>query len=389
MLYRLFTSIFLCFTIMITNTYAADTSKSSIVMDMDTGRILYKNNIDEKRLIASTTKIMTAILTIENTDINEVIEVGEEILTMYGTNIYIEVGEKITIKDLLYGLLLRSGNDSAVVLAKYVGKTEENFVTMMNEKAKEIGMQNTTFENPHGLDDDTKNYSTAYDMALLSSYANKNETYNEISKTTKYTTTTANKSYLWYNRNKLLTTYEYCTGGKNGYTPDAGRTLVTTASKNNLNLTVITLNDPNEYDTHRYLYNKTYENYKVYKIIDKDNFEISKTLYNGQVKLNSSFLYPLTKSEKEKVTTEITILDKDVDPEKVGYIKIKIDDEIIGLLDIYKDTEKKEDISIFTRIKNYLLDILKKLMLGRQNNLNPGPLVPIPLEIYNSVSLTL
>ena len=207
------------FSFAIVDTHAKDTAQSTVVMDLDSGRVLYEKNAHEKRLIASTTKIMTAILTIENTNINKTVTVGEEILKMYGTNIYIEVGEKMKVKDLLYGLLLRSGNDSATVLAKHVGGTEENFVKMMNAKSRLLGMMDTTFSNPHGLDDDTENYSTAYDMALLSTYANSSNTYREISKTKKYTTNTKNKSYLWYNRNKLLSTYEYCTGGKNGYTP--------------------------------------------------------------------------------------------------------------------------------------------------------------------------
>lgn len=144
----------------------SDSSSSSVVMDMDSGRILYSKNKDEKRLIASTTKIMTCIITIENMDLNKKIIVGDEVLKMYGTNIYVEVGEEISIRDLLYGLMLRSGNDASVVLAKNVFGSYDKFIKMMNKKAKELNMNNTIFNNPHGLDDDTKNYSTAYDMAL-------------------------------------------------------------------------------------------------------------------------------------------------------------------------------------------------------------------------------
>lgn len=369
---------------------AIDSSKSSVVIDIDTGRVLYEKNANEKRLIASTTKIMTAILTLENASLKEKVKVGDEVLKMYGTNIYIEVGETMTIEDLLYGLLLRSGNDAAITLATYIGGTEENFVKMMNDKAKELEMNNTKFENPHGLDDETKNYSTAYDMSLLSRYAMSNKDYKRITKTKKYKTKTANKSYIWYNRNKLLSEYEYCTGGKNGYTPAAGRTLVTTASKNNLNLTAVTLNDPNEYITHESLYNDIYSKYKLYKIIDKDKFLKSnpetKSMY-----LKSSFYYPLTAEENKRVTTKIKLLEPDTISEKAGYIKIELENNIIGIVDIfYKDkSEKKEDSSIFQKIKIYLTENLKKLMLGRQNSLNPGPLVPIPLEIYNSESFIL
>lgn len=368
----------------IINVSAMDTSQASVVMEHKTGRILYANNANEKKLIASTTKIMTAILTIENTNIKEKIKVGKEVLAMYGTNIYIEVGETITIEDLLYGLLLRSGNDAAIVLAYYVGGTEEKFVQMMNEKASELGMTNTHFNNSHGLDDYNENYSTAYDMALLSVYASKNKVYKKISSTKKYSTQTDRKSYLWYNRNKLLNTYELCTGGKNGYTPKAGRTLVTTAKKDNIELTVVTLNDPDEYDTHIYLYNKIYSSYQLYKIIDKETFKIPESLYQGKYELKSSFIYPVSKDEISHITTEIVILNKKID-RTIGYVNIKLNDKTIGIVDIYKDEQKKEDISIFKQIINYVLDILKKLILGRQKSLNPGPLVPIPLEIYTLV----
>ena len=173
-------------------------------MDLDSGRVLYQENIKEKKLIASTTKILTAIVTLENASLDKEVIIGDEVLKMYGTNIYIEVGEKITIKDLLYGLLLRSGNDAAVALAVAVSGSEEEFVKLMNKKAQDIGMKDSSFTNPHGLDDDTKNYSTAYDMALLSRYAYQNKTYRKIVGTKKYVTKTKDKTYLWYNRNKLL-----------------------------------------------------------------------------------------------------------------------------------------------------------------------------------------
>ena len=315
---------------------ALDTAHSSIVMDLDTGKVLYKNDINSKRLIASITKILTAMVTIENSDINKEITVGEEVLKMYGTNIYIEVGEKMTIKDLLYGLLLRSGNDASVVLAKAVGKSEENFVKMMNAKAKEIGMKSSTFQNPHGLDEETKNYSTAYDMALLSRYAYQNSTYRTIVGTSKYETQTEGKSYLWYNRNKLLTSYQYCTGGKNGYTPSAGKTLVSTATKNKLNLTIVTLDDPNIYETHKYLYDLMFEKYKRYKIVDKNNFKIDKNFYEGEIYLKDSFYYPLKENEIDKVKTLVKIIDKKGNNNIVGKIVISLEKEVIGEVNIYK-----------------------------------------------------
>lgn len=340
----------------ITSVNALDTSHSSIVMDLKSGRILYENNANEKRLIASTTKIMTAIITLENIELEKKIVVGEEVLKMYGTNIYIEVGEELKIKDILYGLLLRSGNDAAVVLANNVTNTEEEFITLMNEKAQELGMKDTIFENPHGLDEETQNYSTAHDMALLSKYAMKNKNYRKIVKTKKYTTKSEEKTYLWYNRNKLLTNYEFCTGGKNGYTPDAGKTLVTTASKNNLDLTIVTLDDPNEYETHKNLYEQMYSLYQNYTIIDKNNFTIDKNIYNGDVYLKESFQYPLTEEETEKIKTEVYIKkNKEKKSTKIGNIIIKLNNKKIGELDIYEKTKKEEKKTLFQKIKELFL----------------------------------
>ena len=210
-----------------------------MVMDNDSGRILYENNSNERRLIASTTKIMTCILVLENSDLSKKITVGDEILKVYGTNIYVEVGEILTIKDLLYGLMLRSGNDAAIVLANNIFNSEDEFIHKMNDKAKEIGMNNTVFNNPHGLDEETKNYSTAYDMALLAKYAYKNRMYRNIISTKKYNTKSNLKSYEWYNRVELINSYKYSLGGKNGYTPKAGKTLVSYASKDNMNLMLV------------------------------------------------------------------------------------------------------------------------------------------------------
>lgn len=387
---RFFLCLFLVMLFFPINISAKDNSASSIVIDNATGRVLYKNNINEKRLIASTTKIMTAILTIENANLDDTIKVGNEILDMYGTNIYIEVGEKITIKNLLYGLILRSGNDAAKTLSINIGGTEKKFVEMMNKKAKELGMNNTTFENPHGLDDYTKNYSTAYDMALLSQYASRNKQYMKISKTKKYSAKTKNKAYLWYNRNKLLNMYEYCTGGKNGYTPDAGKTLVTTAEKDGLSLSIVSLNDSDTYDTHKSLYENIYSKYKNYTIINKETFKLENSKYKNKVHLKNSFVYPLTKKERENIKTKVILFNESEIKEIIGYVQIKLNNETIGRVNIYKNEEKKEDeVSIFKKGTNYLVEILKKLKLGLQNSLNPGSVVPNPLDIYSFVFPTL
>lgn len=323
-------------------------------MDLDSGRILYEKNANQKRLIASITKIMTAIVAIEEGDLTEKITVGEEVLSMYGTNIYVEVGEKMKLRDLLYGLLLRSGNDASVVIAKAIAGSEEKFVNLMNKKAQEIGMKNTIFKNPHGLDEETENYSTAYDMALLSKYAYKNKTYRNIVSTDKYEVSTGKKTYLWYNRNKLLTTYEYCTGGKNGYTPRAGKTLVTTASKNGLNLTIVTLSDGDIYNNHIDLYEDFFSKYKRYKIIDKNKFRIDKEFVDEDVYLEDSFYYPLTSNEVNDIKTVVHFLD-DSATDEIGTIEIFLSNQKIGELPIYLKIKKKEQFSFFDWLRQLFL----------------------------------
>lgn len=280
---------------------------------------------------------MTAIVALDHAKVDTVYQAGEEVLEMYGTNIYIEYKEKMSLKDLLYGLMLRSGNDAAVVIANHVCKNEKEFVKLMNKKAEEIGMKNTTFANPHGLDEVTQNYSTAYDMALLSSYAYKNyPLFREISGTYKYISKGKDKTYLWYNRNKLLKEYSYTTGGKTGYTPSAGKTFVSTASKNNLNLTIVTLDDGDTYANHRQLYENLYKKYAKEKIVDAKKFDLDEKYY-----IKESFSYPLTLEEKENIKT-LTRIDKSLTGDRKGQVEIYLYDKLIKKIPIY-EKQKKEN----------------------------------------------
>ena len=196
-------------------------------------------------------------------------------------------------------------------------------------------------------------------MAVLSSYANRLPEYREISGTKKWTTSTENKSYVWHNRNKLLSRYSYATGGKTGYTPSAGRTLVTTASKDNLNLTAVTLNDPNEYVSHENMFEHGFNNYKNYLIIDKEHFSIDKNFYKDKVYINHSFSYPLTDSEVEKVSivAEILKLSNYNNNNKVGEVIVKLDKEEIFRENIYVKVGVKEKKTFFDKIKEFFSSI--------------------------------
>jgi serine-type D-Ala-D-Ala carboxypeptidase (penicillin-binding protein 5/6) len=330
------------------------TARDAILMDQDSGRILYSKNINDQRLIASITKIMTAIIAVESNKLNKTVTVGEEVLKSYGSNIYVELNEKMKLIDLVYGLMLKSGNDSSMVIAKYIGGTEEKFVQMMNNKAKELKMNNTTFANPHGLDEVTQNYSTAYDMAKLMSYAMKNKTFKKIVATKKHIVKTNYKSYEWINKNKLLFSYEYTTGGKTGYTERANKTLVTTASKDNLNLVVVTLDDGNQYETHKQLFEYGFSNYKNYLILDKNNFRIiDENFYRGNLFIKSNFYYPIKDDEVDKVNSRIS-LKKESNyrkNKKVGEINIYLNNNLLTKEDIYVKY-KKEKSNIFSKLIN-------------------------------------
>lgn len=265
---------------------AIDTSATSaILMDQDSKRILYAKDIHNVRSVASISKIMTAIVAIENGKLNKKITIGDEIDGAYGSGIYIKKGEKLLLKDLLYGLMLRSGNDAALAIAHHVGGDVDKFVQMMNDLAKKIGMKNSQFNNPSGLDQDKGNYSTAYDMAILTSYAMKNETYRKIVKTKKYVLKTNKNTYVWHNKNKLLKQYEYTTGGKTGFTEKARRTLVTTASNNNLNLVAVTLNDGNDFTDHQNLFEYGFANYENKLLLKKGYLKITGENYYNKRKL--------------------------------------------------------------------------------------------------------
>ena len=167
--------------------------------------------------------------------------------------------------------MLRSGNDAALAIASHVGGSKENFVFLMNEMAEDIGMKNSIFVNPSGLEEANgdANYSTVYDMALLTRYAMKNQDYKRIVGTKEIIVKSSLKTYKWFNKNKLLSSYKYCTGGKTGYTDKAKRTLVTTASNDELNLIVVTFNDGNDFNDHKELYEKYFNDYERIKVLDK------------------------------------------------------------------------------------------------------------------------
>lgn len=335
-------------------------ASSAIVMDLDNARVLYGYNVNEEKLIASTTKIMTAIIAIERGNLEEEIEVNDIIYEAYGSAIYIEVGEKITLKDLLYGLLLRSGNDAALVIANYISGTEEEFVYLMNEYAANLNMKNTHFYNPHGLEEanGNANKSTSFDMALLTKYAMDNSVFREIFGTKEHTVKTNYKTYVWYNKNKLLS-LDYVNGGKTGYTKLARRTLVTTGSKDNMNVVVVTLNDPDDWSDHKTLYEKIFNNYESFELLNKNTFKVDTNDYyeNETLYIKNNYNMTLTKEELKNVTVEINLwkLDDYINDLQVGNVLIKLNDALYHKEPIYVlKNDEVEEKSWWEKFRSWL-----------------------------------
>lgn len=242
----------------------AVSAQASIVYDADYGTVLYEKNMNARMLIASTTKIMTAIVALEQCDLSEVITVTEEMVGVEGSSMYLQAGKEYTLQELLYGLMLASGNDAATAIALHVAGSEEAYAALMNEKARGIGMVNTSFENPHGLDGQ-RHYSTALDMALLMGYAMGNSDFAEI-----VGSRSANVKGLTYvNHNKLLWQCEGVIGGKTGYTKAAGRTLVTCCEREGQRLICVTLSAPDDWNDHRRLYDWVYGEYDSRLLVER------------------------------------------------------------------------------------------------------------------------
>lgn len=221
---------------------------AAVLLDCDSGEALYEKNADDKMLIASTTKIMTALVALDCVRLDETAEVTYDHM-VEGSSMYLKPGETVTVEELLYGLLLCSGNDAALCLADYCGGSIENFVSLMNEKATAIGMKNTSFENPNGLDGE-KHYSTARDMALLAQTAANDPTFCRLCSTK----TVHIGERTMTNHNKLLSQLDGCIGMKTGYTKAAGRTLVSCCERDGRRLVAVTLCDGDDWNDHKCLY---------------------------------------------------------------------------------------------------------------------------------------
>lgn len=290
-----FSALFFCFILLINIVVLAEEPKvnaiSAVVVDGDTGRILWGKNENKPMAMASTTKIMTALVALENSDITKETTVSKNTTLASPVKMHLSVGEKMTIEQLLYAMMLQSYNDSAVAVAEAVGGSVEKFCTMMNEKAKEIGCSDTVFETPNGLDKGN-HHSTAEDMSKIGVYALKNQKLMEIMNTRNYTFKSSKTTYSFVNKDRLLSEYEGAIGMKTGFTGKAGHCFVGAANRGNITLVSVVLasgwgtaGKSRKWIDTKALLNYGFNNYKKYSIID------------GSEKMN----VPIDKAEKEIV----------------------------------------------------------------------------------------
>lgn len=347
---------------------------TAVLIDANTGTILAEKNADQKMYPASLTKIMTAILAIEMGELSDIIKVDDD--TPYeiaGSHIALEPGEILTLKDMLYALMLPSANDAALAIAKHYGGSEQEFVKLMNDKAKELGAYNTNFVNPHGLHDDN-HYTTAADLALITKYAMKNETFRKIVQTKRYEIQTTNKKdevRYFTNLNRLVHNsgynqiyvdgvyinldYEYATGVKTGYTPEAGNTLVASAEKDGTELIAVAMNGVSleMYQDAHNLFNFGFEEYVSETLINKNTFVQNIKVYNGDSKeisaiAESDFKTLVKKDSYENIEAKVLINELALplkENDIVGKIEYMIEGKVIGSVNLITPTQVNSTLS--------------------------------------------
>lgn len=348
------------------------TAESAILIDVDTGQVLYEKNPHLKLHPASTTKIMTGILAIELGNFNDIVTVDDESpYLIKGSHIALEPGEQLLFKDLLYALLVESANDSALVIANHISGSTEEFVKLMNKKAKELGAKDTNFVNPHGLTDEN-HLTTAYDLSIIAKYAMENETFREIVSNYTYTIPPTNKKneprYL-KSENKLLYSsekinvngnlvpikYDGATGVKTGYTTEAGNCLVASAEKNNRRLIAVALKSNGKEvfaDIHKLL-NYGFENFDNVNIANKNEFIDNFQVENGKIPfvagiIEKNLVSSIPKDSLDKVTQKI-VVDKELKAplekgQTIGKIEYYLGDNKLGTVNIVSTMSIEKDI---------------------------------------------
>ena len=359
-------------------------SRAAIIFDRKSKAIIYGKNVNQKRAMASTTKVMTAIVALEKGNLNDTIEVSKKAASINGSKLGLKTGDKISLKDLLYGLLLRSGNDAAIQIALHLGGSIEGFAQMMNDKANELGLKNTHFVTPHGLDNEN-HYTTVYELALLTDYALNNKEFAKIVSTKQTVITINSKPVTINNTNELLGNLEGVNGVKTGFTNNAGRCLITSITRNNFSIITIVLGADTkkfrtkdsieliEYNYKNYepinIKEKVVNEFEIWKNRNLKNFEIIKAKKNNidiELDYNYNFEeYPIKKTDVNNIKIQIqakTRLNAPIyQEEQIGQIHVILNEnEILTVPIIVKEDIEKKDIwyNFIEIMKNYIKIII-------------------------------
>lgn len=318
-------------------------AECAVLITAQTGEVIFAKDEHKKHSMASTTKIMTSLLAVESGRLSDEITVTQDMLNVEGTSMGLLGGDIVSLRELVYGMLLPSGNDAAEVTALYLGDTKENFCTLMNARAKEIGMNDTNFVTPSGLDDEN-HYSTAYDMALLGREAVKNPEFLRICSSAKATLTYGNPPYerTLRNHNRLLSSYEGALGIKTGFTKKSGRCLVSYAQRNGVGLVAVTLNDGNDWDDHVRMLDYGFS--KVSAAEPRINLPQTVNIVGGQKET--------VKLQHEKFMLESTAENVEYRIFLPRFIYAPVESgDVIGRADVYSDGRLIESISIMSAEK--------------------------------------
>lgn len=346
----------------------ADSAECACVMNALTGEMIFEKNAYERRPMASTTKIMTAVVALENSGPDEIVEISLNAQMQEGSAAYVEAGSRMYMRDLLYGLMLNSGNDAAVAIAEHISGDVASFVDKMNDKAWTIGAHDTSFINPNGLPHQD-HFTTARDLAWISRYAIRNsEFWNIVSTPVKMVHPIDEDKELWFfNHNKLLDMYEGCFGIKTGYTEAAGRCLVSAATRDNMTFIAVTLNDSDDWNSHAEMLDYAFSQYTAREVISKGQ-TIKKADVDGKSYsfiASDSFIIPFKEGEKISFDIVNHLMENLNCPinagEKVGYSDIFYGGEWIGTVDIISENDVigAKDIRLRNSFYNTFLNVLK------------------------------
>ena len=344
-----------------------DTSaRAAVIMDVNSSRILYSKNMDEKLAMASTTKIMTTLVAIESGRLEEEVTVSRNASYTGGSSVYLREGEKHTVRDLLYAIMLRSGNDAAVAVAEHIGGSVEGFAELMNEKAREIGASDTHFANPHGLDTG-EHYTTAHDLALITSYALRNPVFADIVSSKKKVIKGPpgeNWDRVMINKNKMLWQFEGGDGVKTGFTNKAGRCLVSSATRDGMRLVCVVLNCGPMWEDSSSLLEAAFKDYSSRKIVEGDSIFKVVGVRNGKekfvgVKPAEDFTLAMRADEIENVkfeTKNMTVAQAPLKKgDEAGKLEVYLGNTLMGAIKL-EYTEDVESSSPFFYLKRILRD---------------------------------